>query len=525
MQTLKRYEGNPILIPNPKSKWDNIATFNGCPVELDGKIGLIYRADTNFISVKSANNFPDIMSTIGFSLSKDGKNFKERRQIIKPEYEWEKYGCEDPRVTKIQDEYFIFYTALSQFPFNAKGIKTAVAITKDFKKFEKHQVTTFNSKATVLFPEKINGKYVLLTTVNTDMPPETAKICIAEFDKKEDMFSPDYWNNFYSELDKHLIGFKRGKNEQSEVGTQPIKTKEGWLLIYSYTQNYFSENKNFTVEAILLDLKNPKKILGTTKFPIMVPKEEYELYGRVKNITFPSGAYVNKDTLYLYYGGADTITGLATCKITDLIDKILKPNLSYITLHRSKNNPLISPTKNEWENKATFNAAAVYLDKKIHLLYRAIGNDNISRIGYASLNEPEKIEKRLKNPVYFPREDFESKGCEDARITYIEKEEKLYMTYTAFDGKLPRVALTSISKNDFIKKNCNKKIIKRIAINNSTANIFILNNLYLNIANDVHRINGKTYKAPKGIKKVIAKKAGKIKLKKRTKNFRSFLVI
>ena len=97
--------------------------------------------------------------------------------MIAPEEDWERFGCEDPRVTKIDDKYYIFYTALSVYPFAAEGIKVAVAVTKDFKKIEeRHLVTPFNAKAMVLFPEKINGKYVALLTAHTDTPP--VKICL-----------------------------------------------------------------------------------------------------------------------------------------------------------------------------------------------------------------------------------------------------------------------------------------------------------------------------------------------------------
>ncbi len=66
--------------------------------------------------------------------------------------EWEKYGCEDPRVTFFEGNYYIFYTGLSTFPFNAQGIKVAVAVTKDFKTIdERHLVTPFNAKAMTLF--------------------------------------------------------------------------------------------------------------------------------------------------------------------------------------------------------------------------------------------------------------------------------------------------------------------------------------------------------------------------------------
>jgi len=133
------------------------------------------------------------MSVIGHASSDDGIEFDNRLPFIVPEESWEKYGCEDPRVTKLDGKYYIFYTALSEFPFRAEGIKVAVAISKDLETIEeRHLVTPFNAKAMAMFPEKINGKTVVIFGVNTDNPP--AKIAIAEFDKEEDLWNEKIWN-------------------------------------------------------------------------------------------------------------------------------------------------------------------------------------------------------------------------------------------------------------------------------------------------------------------------------------------
>ena len=104
-------------------------------------------------------------------------------------------AVEDPRITYFNGKFYIFYTALSTFPFSAYGIKTAVAITKDFKTFDKHPVSTFNAKAMALFPDLVKGKMGALITMNTDLPP--AKIAVAYFDREEDMWSPYYWDELY----------------------------------------------------------------------------------------------------------------------------------------------------------------------------------------------------------------------------------------------------------------------------------------------------------------------------------------
>ncbi len=261
MIEFKRYEENPVLIPNPDNDWEGEATFNGCPIAVNGKVGLLYRAESLPLTIGDGQRR---ISSIGYASSSNGLRFKNRYQLIRSEYDWERYGCEDPRVTKLDGKYYIFYTALSQYPFRAEGIKIGLAITRDFKQIEeKHPVTNFNSKAMALFPERINGKIAAVLTVNTDKPP--AKIAIALFDNENQIWSDKYWTEWYATLDKHIISLERSANDQTEVGAPPIKTKYGWLLLYSHIQNYFSPPSTFGVEAALLNLNNPLELLSRTK--------------------------------------------------------------------------------------------------------------------------------------------------------------------------------------------------------------------------------------------------------------------
>ncbi|HAS95323.1 TPA: hypothetical protein DCS99_02810 [Candidatus Wolfebacteria bacterium] len=90
------------------------------------------------------------------------------------------------------------------------------------------------------------------------------------------------------------------------MGAVPLKTKEGWLVIYSHIQNYFSDNKIFGIEALLLDLNDPKKIIARTDSPLLIPEETYEEFGQIPNVIFPSGATIKGEELYIYYGATDT---------------------------------------------------------------------------------------------------------------------------------------------------------------------------------------------------------------------------
>ena len=455
MTEMRRSEENPILIPMSENTWEADGAFNGCPVHDGNKIHFVYRAVS---APQKISGFELPLSTIGYAFSNDGIHFKNRRQFIKPEYDWEQFGCEDPRVTKMNGKFYIFYTALSTFPFCATCIKVGAAITNDFKKIkEKHLVTPFNSKAMSLFPEKVAGRYAVVLSVNTDLPP--TRIAVAYFDREEQIWSPTYWEGWYSLLNDNIIPLERSPKDHIEAGAPPIKTKYGWLLIYSYIQNYFSPPAVFGIEAALLDINNPQRIIARTDKPLIVPQEEYEKYGKVPNIVFPTGALVKDGILHIYYGAADTTCAVATCKLDTLLEDMLEARIKQIRLNRFSGNPIIKPDpKLAWQSRAVFNPTALYEYGRVHLAYRAMSEDNTSVIGYASSGDGYNFEDRPNEPLYTPREPFEAKfvpggnsGCEDPRLTRIG--DTIYMLYTAFNGRSePRVALTYIKVDDFLAR-------------------------------------------------------------------------
>jgi predicted GH43/DUF377 family glycosyl hydrolase len=451
MFVVRRTKENPLLEPIPDDVYESHATFNPSPVKVGPLTYILYRAMSTPEPVDNTHfSYSRIMS----ARSMTGLNFTGRKPFIEPEEIWERYGCEDPRVTYINKKYYIFYTALSTFPFGPEGIKVAVAISPDMKTLEsKHLVTPFNAKAMTLFPEKINGKLTAMLIVHSDQPP--SKTAIVQFDKEEDMWSGEFWENWIKNIDSHAFNFKRKADDRIEIGATPIKTKDGWLMVYSHIQNYYThDQKIFGVEVALLDLKDPRKIIGRTKGPILLPEEKYEHEGIEKNIIFPSGALIVKDNLRIYYGGADTVCAAAEVNLELLLRSMTDGTEGYI--QRSTQNPLLMPTKFAWEKRAVFNPAAIDLNKQIHILYRAMSEDNTTTIGYAASKNGERIDLRLDKPIYVPREGFEEKrvpnensGCEDARVTHINN--RIYMCYTAYNGvEVPAVALTSINDRDFI---------------------------------------------------------------------------
>ncbi|MDZ4226444.1 MAG: hypothetical protein U1C66_03055 [Patescibacteria group bacterium] len=460
MYVIRRSTHNPLIAPITDKSWEARGTFNPSPVKKGPITHVLYRA----LGRPDALMTPAGISTIGKALSLDGKHFQNRRQFIIPEQAWEKYGCEDPRVTFFEGKYYIFYTALGGVPFGPGNIKVACAISKDLETVEeRHLVTPFNAKAMTLFPERINGKVTAILTAHTDEPP--AKMCIVQCNNIEDLWNLAFWEKWHADIDKHWVNPLRFDHDHVEVGAQPLKTKEGWLLFYSYIQHYFGGGERvFGIEALLLDLKDPHQIVGKTKGPIMVPEEIYEKYGLVPNIVFPSGALLHPNNrVDIYYGAADTVCARASLNLPDLLSAMI-PNRRVELAVRAKENPILRPdSKHAWEKSAVFNAGALDLGKSVHLLYRAMGEDNTSTLGYAASTNGIKITERSARPAYVPREDFEMKkgsstsnsGCEDPRLTKIGS--TVYMTYTSYDGEHPtRVALTSISVKDFVAKKWDK---------------------------------------------------------------------
>ncbi len=315
---LKRYAGNPILTKNPKNHWEAGSVLNPNVLYDNGLFRMVYRA-TNDIKTDEDGGY---VSSIGYAESIDGIHFTRFPQpLLAPDKEYElNGGCEDARVTKIGDTYFLYYTACHVDNGKWK-VRIALATSKDFKNWKKHGIVGpqhTKSKAACLFPEKINGKYTMLYTWKSDSP--LSSIMLAQFETLQEVIKPPkgfmadnidhYQDNVVFEPPKPVY---RG----AEVGAVPIKTKDGWLFIYCNAN--VSNHPEWTINAALLDVHDPRKILAETEKPLLRPETETELKGVVNNVTFPEGAAVVGDELYVYYGSGDQGCCLATCSFSELM--------------------------------------------------------------------------------------------------------------------------------------------------------------------------------------------------------------
>jgi len=247
-------------------------------------------------------DFLSTMSHIRLARSKDGINFSvEDQPFIYPLDESQKYGVEDARVTFIEGRYYINYTVVSEGSW-----ATALAVTDDFKSFgNKGVIFHPENKDVSIFPERVNGKYLALHRPNNSGFGKPS-IWYAE--------SPDllHWGNH-----KRIVVPRDNKWESSKIGggAPPIKTPEGWLIIYHGK----GDDSIYSLFCLLLDLGDPAKVIRRASTPLLTPTEPYETEGFFPNVVFSNGIAEKDGKLYIYYGAADESCCLAVTDISSLL--------------------------------------------------------------------------------------------------------------------------------------------------------------------------------------------------------------
>lgn len=245
----------------------------------------------------------------------DGKNidFRSPEPVVTPSADWEEFGCEDPRITRFDGTFYVTYTAHSR-----RGPRIALASTKDFSHFEKYGLVgpDRNDKDCVIFPERIGGKIAMLHRLKS-------KVQIAYFESIDSLTkSQAFWKQYVTHFEDYEV--MRGKVPWEErkvgVGSPPIKTERGWLVIY----HGVSLDRIYRAGAVLLDLDDPKKVVARTRAPILEPETDFEKKGFVPNVVFPDGALVRDGELLSYYGGADRVCCVASAPLDDFLDELEK---------------------------------------------------------------------------------------------------------------------------------------------------------------------------------------------------------
>jgi len=319
---LVRSRKNPIIEPGG-TYWDSRAAFNPSAIYHDGKVHVIYRAIGE----------SDI-SVLGYAGSNDGFSFDSRYKKLA--YYTKKLpidisvqhisylsgggtagGCEDPRLTKLGDRVYMLYTA-----FDGWGSLRIALTSMSLEDFVRGR---FNWKEPVLisppgeihknwvlFPEKIKGKYALMHSF-------APKILVEYLDSLDELDGKKF---IKSDNTRPVDKTRTWDSWFRGVGPSPIKTKYGWLVIY-----HAMDHKNpdrYRIGAMILDLKDPTKVLYRSSEPILEPEEWYENEGYKSGVVYSCGAVVKDGVLFVYYGGADKVSCVATADLDKFLKELIK---------------------------------------------------------------------------------------------------------------------------------------------------------------------------------------------------------
>lgn len=331
-------QGKIILESRPEFEFENEGVLNPACVVKDEIIHMFYRA------VKKGN-----FSTIGYCQIKDEKIiYQSNEPILTSEYRYESHGIEDPRITFLDNKYYMFYTA-----YDGQSAVVAYAVSNDLKKWDKKglispQISydeaedifkqsgvgekytfyeeTFRrnrsntvklwEKDAMLFPKKINGKYAMIHRV---LPG----IQICYFDNF-DQLTQNFWKDYLKDLKNYLILDPEFSHENAYIGggCVPIETDKGWLLIYHSVETNVKKGNIYHASVALLDKDDPTEVKKVLPYPLFSPEHEWEKSGIINNVVFPTATILNGDILSIYYGAADFRIGLRKVIISDLLKEL-----------------------------------------------------------------------------------------------------------------------------------------------------------------------------------------------------------
>lgn len=296
---MQRFQGNPILEPIGAHPWESRRVFNAAAFLADKRIHILYRAMGD-----------DGVSRVGYAATSDGYHVDERLAypIFEPSNEAEKQGCEDPRLTLLDERLIMCYTALREYDYqqvyqiSLTSIAVQDFLCKEWKWSErKLPFPGIRNKDAVIFPRRFDGEGVMFHRVEPD-------ICSARS------------SNLTRWCDIRSVMSPRPKSWDCwKVGAagSPVELNEGWLFIY-HGVNF---ERVYSIGAALLDRNTPEIVLHRSEEPILTPVEDYERLGKVPDVVFSCGNILIDDKLLVYYGGADSVLCVATYDLAELVPK------------------------------------------------------------------------------------------------------------------------------------------------------------------------------------------------------------
>jgi len=314
---MKRYPINPILtrsdIPDIAPHLiDCSSVFNPGAIQVDDRILLILRVQS-----RSRETFMVMAeSTDGVHFTVDNKTilFKGIEKISE-----KVYHIYDARITRLDGTYYILFAMDMD-----SGCQLGLGQTDDFAEFRFLGLTSNEDiRNGVLFPEKINGKYMRLDRPNKARHSNgTTSGSTIWLSSSDDLL---HWTPVNPVMDGRFHYW----DEFIGSGPPPVKTRQGWLHIYHGVATHFGSANIYQAGIVLLDLNDPSRVIGRCPYNILEPREHWELTGQVPNVVFPSGMIVKatdsdgfalpSSEVFLYYGAADTCVGLTVTTIEELL--------------------------------------------------------------------------------------------------------------------------------------------------------------------------------------------------------------
>jgi len=281
-----KYKNNPVLTPDATLSYERECTYNPCVVVKNRKIFLIYRAE---------DKYNDYVSSLCLASSTDGYHFKKYKNnpIIKPTRPEEKRGCEDPRITKVGSTYYLTYTAYGGYDKKTgHKIALSLATSEDLIHWKKHGVILQNTKAGHIYHRKLNGQYIMFFGEGIIKIARSKNLKEWKVDGKPLLIPRK------DKFDSKLV----------EVGPPPIEVGDKLFFIYNSADKF----NRYLPSFMILDKKNPTKVLGRSNRPLLNFTEYFEKLGKVNNVIFAEGMVGYKNKYFLYYGCADKCISIAT---------------------------------------------------------------------------------------------------------------------------------------------------------------------------------------------------------------------
>lgn len=298
------WAGNPVLRPG-RQPWESTNVYNPAAIVVDDRIALLYRAHAD-----------DIVSSLGLAWSDDGYTFEtEPDPVMVPEDDYERYGCEDPRVVRIDGTYWCTYTG-----WDRHTARLCIAESTDLRTWTKHGpivpgVNTFAgvretpgpdwSKGGVILPEPVDGRYLMwFGEGNIHLATSTDLL---------------HWDVVAEPVLRPEPGTFMG--DLVETGPQPVVTRTGHvLLMHNSAIVRAVDDVTYACGQVLIDPRRPERVVAKATEPWLSPSSEEERHGLVDDVTFVEGLVFHHGTWFAYYGQSDTTIGVATFTPTERED-------------------------------------------------------------------------------------------------------------------------------------------------------------------------------------------------------------